>query len=227
MGATRGHVSHGHQCIKILDASSRSKSTSKILAYWLIQNFIPTSLSPAPFHKTETFLRHLEKRAIVEIRGLQGLVTLRSFWSFGGGFPQGSSPNPHLWRREKWHSSNGFKWAVLFQTLKQDSAGLCLTLNRGCLKIPNTTYAVWDFIKRKTRFGIQAMNHSFRATQLNYWYTNPNIQWRCSIDLPSFKGIVSSKRVFKGMLSWYMQGKRTAMEYLGHLFRDDFGHDTP
>ena len=31
---------------------------------------------------------------------------------------------------------------------------------------------------------------------------------------------------FKGMVKGYMKGKRTAMEYLGHLFHDDFGHDT-
>ena len=148
MGATRGHVSHGHQCIKILDASSRSKSTSKILAYWLIQNFIPTSLSPAPFHKTET-LRHLEKRAIVEIRGLQGLVTLRSFWSFGGGFPQGSSPNPHLWRREKWHSSNGLFCFKLWNKIQlalvdfEQKKSLKST-TKNCLRLRQEKNKIWN-----------------------------------------------------------------------------------
>ena len=72
------HVSHGHQgsWMHPLDPN-----LPPILACWLIQNFIPTSLSPAPHvvskKKNETFLRlrHLEKRAIVKIRGLQCLVT--------------------------------------------------------------------------------------------------------------------------------------------------------
>ena len=72
------HVSHGHQGSWMHPLDPNLTSNIGMLAHSKFHSYFPFPKPPMLFpKKNETFLRlrHLEKRAIVKIRGLQCLVT--------------------------------------------------------------------------------------------------------------------------------------------------------